>query len=50
MNKITNKLIELAYQVAKDFYNNRKTLQEAKSILVENGMNENSAMDYIYNY
>jgi len=50
MEKITNEKIEQAYELAKDFYHKRKTLKEAKDILVNSGMNENSATDYIYNY
>lgn len=52
MGKITNEIVEKAYEVAKDFYHERKRkrLKQAQDILVKNGMNENSAMDYIYNY
>ena len=50
MGKITNEIVEKAYKVAKDFYDNRITLKEAQDTLVQDGMNKNSAMDYIYNY
>jgi 5-methylcytosine-specific restriction protein A len=50
MEKITNELVEKAYEVAKDFYYNRIILKQAQDILVKSGMNANSAMDYIYNY
>jgi len=50
MGKITNEIVEKAYDVAKDFYYDKITLKQAQAILVQNGMNKNSAMDYIYNY
>lgn len=50
MEKITNELVEKAYEVAKDFYYNKNNLKQAQDILVSNGMNAKSAMDYIYNY
>lgn len=50
MGKITNEIVDKAYNVAKDFYNDRITLKQAQDILVQAGMNKNSAMDYIYNY
>lgn len=50
MGNITNEIVEKAYLVAKDFYQNRISLKEAKDTLVKIGMNENSATDYIYNY
>lgn len=40
MGKITNELVEKAYNVAKDFYHNRLTLKQAQDILVKNGMNK----------
>jgi 5-methylcytosine-specific restriction protein A len=50
MGKITNELIEKAYEVAKEFYHNRTTLKQAQDSLAKEGMNKNSAIDYIYNY
>lgn len=50
MEKITNEIVEKAYEVAKDFHYERKTLKQAQGILVKSGMNKNSAMGYIYNY
>lgn len=50
MEIITNEIIEKAYEVAKDFYHKRITLKQAQDVLVKDGMNENSALDYIYNY
>ena len=50
MGKIRDQLVAKAYAVAKDFYQNIITLKEAKGLLVKEGMNENSAIDYIYNY
>ena len=50
MGKITNEIVKKAYDLAKDFYHDRIMLKQAKDILVQNGMNKNSAMDYIYNY
>jgi 5-methylcytosine-specific restriction protein A len=48
--KITNELVEKAYNVAKDCHNKKITLNQATEFLVNNGMNRNSALDYIYNY
>ena len=50
MSKITNKIVEIAYRVAKDFFQKKITLKQATEILSKNGMNEKSAVDYIYNY
>ena len=50
MGEITNEIVEKSYAVAKDFYHKRITLKKAQDILVKSGMNENSAMDYIYMY
>ena len=50
MGKITNEIVEKAYIVAKDFYHDRISLKEAMDALVKDGMNENSATAYIYNY
>jgi 5-methylcytosine-specific restriction protein A len=50
MGKITNELVEKAYIVAKDFFQKKITLKKATEILSRDGMNEKSAVDYIYNY
>lgn len=50
MGKITYEIVEKAYEVAKDFFLKNITLKQAVEILSKNGMNENSALDYIYNY
>ena len=50
MGKITNEIVEKAYNLAKDFYHERISLKQAQENLVKDGMNANSAMDYIYNY
>ena len=50
MGKITNEIVERAYDVAKDFFHKKITLKQATEILSKNGMNEKSAVDYIYNY
>ena len=50
MGKITNELIETAYEVAKNFFQKKVSLKQAQGSLVESGMNKNSATDYIYNY
>jgi len=50
MGKITNEIVKKAYEVAKNFYNDRISLKQAQGLLVKDGMNANSATDYIYNY
>ena len=50
MGKITNEIVAKAYNVAKDFYNNKITLVQAQDVLVQDGMNKSSAIGYIYNY
>jgi 5-methylcytosine-specific restriction enzyme A len=50
MGKITNEMVEKAFEVAVRFYNQEISLNEAKDILEKVGMNRNSATDYIYNY
>jgi hypothetical protein len=47
MGKITNEIVEKAYGVAKDFYQKKINLKQATEILLKNGMNGNSAVDYI---
>lgn len=50
MGKITKELIEKSYDVAKLFYKGDLSLKESRNILIEKGMNSNSAVDYIYGY
>lgn len=50
MNTITHKQIHLTYQLAKDFFNSRLSLKDAKQLLSDAGMNSNSAVDYLYDY
>lgn len=50
MGKITNEIVEKAYEVAKDFFQKKITLKRATEILSKVGMNQKSAVDYIYNY
>lgn len=50
MGKITNEIIKIAYEVAKGYYNNEISLKQAQETLSKEGMNVNSATDYIYNY
>jgi 5-methylcytosine-specific restriction protein A len=50
MGKITQELIEKSYDVAKLFYKGDLSLKESRNILIEKGMNSNSAVDYIYGY
>ena len=50
MGKITNEMIEKSFDVGKEFYNKKVTLKEGVELLTEIGMNEKSAVDYIYNY
>lgn len=45
MGKITNEIVEKAYNLAKDFYHERISLKQAQENLVKDGMNANSAMD-----
>ncbi|MEK7718856.1 MAG: HNH endonuclease [Bacteroidota bacterium] len=50
MGKITNEMVEKSYEVGKDFNHKNITLKKAVELLTQIGMNENSAVDYIYNY
>lgn len=50
MGKITNEIVEKAYDIAKDFFHEKITLKQATEVLSETGMNRNSAVDYIYLY
>ncbi len=50
MGKITNEMIEQSYVVGKDLYLKKTTLKKGLELLTNIGMNESSAVDYIYNY
>lgn len=50
MGKITNEMIEISFEIGKKLYNNSLSLKDGKKILHDMGMNEDSAVVYIYNY
>ncbi len=50
MGKITNQMVEKSFQIGKRFYQNQISLKDGIKILTDIGMNENSAVDYVYNY
>lgn len=50
MGKITNEMIEKSFEIGKRFYQNQISLKDGIKILTDIGMNENSAVDYVYNY
>ncbi len=50
MGKITKELVEKSFEIGKKFYKDQISLKEGMKILTDIGMNENSAVDYIYNY
>ena len=50
MGKITNQMIEKSFEIGKRFYKKSISLKEGTKVLTNSGMNENSAVDYIYNY
>lgn len=50
MGKITDKMIEKSYKVGKQFYKKQVSLKDGTKLLAEMGMNQNSAVDYVYNY
>jgi 5-methylcytosine-specific restriction protein A len=50
MGIITTELVEKAYEVGKKVFHKKTTLKEATEYLSKNGMNKNSAADYIYSY
>jgi 5-methylcytosine-specific restriction protein A len=50
MGKITNEVVEKSFEIGKKFYKNKISLKNGIKVLTEIGMNENSAVDYVYNY
>lgn len=50
MGKITNEMVEKAFEIGKKIYLNQLSRLEGINILGELGMNESSAHDYIYSY
>ncbi len=50
MGKITNEMVEKSFEIGKKFYKNKISLKDGVKVLTEIGMNENSAVDYVYNY
>jgi 5-methylcytosine-specific restriction protein A len=50
MGRITNEMVEKSFEIGKEFYNNRISLKDGIKTLTDIGMNENSAVDYVYNY
>lgn len=50
MGKITNEMVEESFEIGKKFYKNKISLKDGIKVLTEIGMNENSAVDYVYNY
>jgi 5-methylcytosine-specific restriction enzyme A len=50
MGKITNQMVEKSFEIGKRFYKNQISLKDGIKILTDIGMNENSAVDYVYNY
>lgn len=50
MSKITNEMVEKSFEVGKKIFNNQINLKDGIKVLTNIGMNENSAVDYIYNY
>jgi 5-methylcytosine-specific restriction protein A len=50
MGKITNLMVEKSFEIGKRFYQNKISLKEGIKVLTDIGMNENSAVDYVYNY
>jgi len=50
MAKITNQMVENAYEIGKQIYNNQISRLEGIEILENLGMKESSAHDYIYFY
>lgn len=50
MSKITNEMVEKSFEIGKKFFHNQINLKDGIKVLTNIGMNENSAVDYIYNY
>lgn len=43
-------MVEKSFEIGKRFYQNQISLKDGIKILTDIGMNENSAVDYVYNY
>ena len=43
-------MVEKSFEIGKKFYKNKISLKDGIKVLTEIGMNENSAVDYVYNY
>lgn len=43
-------MVEESFKIGKRFYKNQISLKDGIKILTDIGMNENSAVDYVYNY
>ena len=43
-------MVEKSFEIGKIFYKNQISLKDGIKILTDIGMNENSAVDYVYNY
>ena len=43
-------MVEKSFEIGKRFYKNQISLKDGIKILTDIGMNENSAVDYVYNY
>ena len=43
-------MVEESFEIGKRFYKNQISLKDGIKILTDIGMNENSAVDYVYNY
>ena len=50
MAQITDRLVERAFEIGRNIYNKNISLKKGVDILVEEGMNQSSAHDYIYSY
>ena len=50
MGKITKQMVEKSFEIGKKFYEKQISLKDGIKILTDIGMNENSAVDYVYNY
>lgn len=50
MGKMTNKMVEKSFEIGKERFLDKISLQEGVDLLVKIGVNENSARDYIYLY
>lgn len=43
-------MVEKSFEIGKKFYKNKISLKDGIKVLTQIGMNENSAVDYVYNY